>query len=176
MTLPKIRFDGVGGDMADEAKLYGELAALKSKIQELSDKEAIRDLLARYGFCFDLGRYEAFYGLWTDDAVFRTDGPDGEIEMKGRERLKEVFGMEQSRYTASQHLQLEYVIKIDGDNAEAIGFQLITIHTEERPVIDRTGIRRFKFRRVGGEWRISEAVSRIMKNRSGCLDLVPEDW
>lgn len=162
--------------MAENLKLYKEIEALKSKVRELSDKEAIRDLLARYGFCFDLGRFDAFYDLWTDDAVFRTDGPDGEIEMKGKEGLKEVFGSAPLTYMASQHLQLEYVIKVNGDTAEAIGFQLITVHRGDRPTVDRTGIRRFKFRRIDGEWRISEAASRIMKNRSGCLDLVPEDW
>lgn len=162
--------------MIENLKLYKEIEALKSKVRELSDKEAIRDLLARYGFCFDLGRYDAFYDLWADDAVFRTDGPDGEIEMKGKEGLKEVFGSAPLKYMASQHLQLEYVIKVDGDMAEAVGFQLITVHRGDRPAVDRTGVRRFKFRRIDGEWRISEAVSRIMKNRSGCLDLVPENW
>jgi len=162
--------------MTDEMELHRELTILRSKVRELSDKEAIRDLLARYGFCFDLGRYEAFFDLWTDDAVFRTDGPGGEIEMKGKEGLKKVFGSAPLKYMASQHLQLEYVIKVDGDAAEAIGFQLITVHRADRPAVDRTGVRRFRFRRVDGEWRISEAISRIMKNRSGCLELVPEDW
>lgn len=162
--------------MVDDMTLHRELEVLKSKVQELSDKEAIRDVLARYGFCYDFGRYDNFYNLWTEDAVFKTDGPDDEIVMTGKEQLKEVFGLKQLSYMASQHLQLEYIIKVDGDNAEAIGFQLITIHTGEKPAVDRTGVRRFKFRRVDGEWLISEAVSRIMKNQSGCLELVPEDW
>lgn len=162
--------------MTDETELGRELTSLKSKVQGLFDKEAIRDLLTRYGFCFDLGRYDAFYDLWTDDAVFKTDGPDGEIEMLGKEGLKEVFGGGAFMNMASQHLQLNYVIKVYGDTAEAVGFQLITVHTGEKPAVDRTGVRRFKFRRVNGEWLISEAVSRTMKNRSGCLELVPEDW
>jgi len=162
--------------MAYDTEIMKELAELKAEIQILSDKEAIRDLLSRYGLDFDLGRYENFYDLWTDDAVFRTDGPDGEIKMVGKDQMKKLFGIEQTRYTASQHLQLEYIIKVNGDTAEAIGYQLITVHTKDLPSVDRTGVRLFKFQKVNGNWLIKEAVSRVMKNQEGCLDLVPIDW
>ena len=43
-------------------------------LAELIEREAIRDLLARYPMAFDDRDWEAWETLWTDDVVFVVDG------------------------------------------------------------------------------------------------------
>ena len=147
---------------------------IEKRLQILEDREAIREAMTRYGLYFDLGRYQQWYDVWTDDAYFATDGPEQVNEMKGKEAIKARFGPTNSPGT-SQHLQVNQIIDIDEDTAKVTGYQLITAHDGENPAVVRTGIRTFLFQRIEGKWQLKESISHTMKNREGCDEIVPPD-
>ena len=74
--------------MQKDEKISLEIKSLTDRLQILEDKEAIRDLLARYAFNVDLSRFDAFFKLWTDDAVFITDGPGEAIQKRGIDEIR----------------------------------------------------------------------------------------
>ena len=151
---------------------------LRQRVQALEDKEAILDVLARYGFTYDLMRFDQWADLFTEDGVFNIDA-HGKIDIvRGRENLRELFkkGM---NYLAAQHLQLGVIIKVSGDMARAIGFQVLTMNTGDektKPFIDNTFVRTWTLQRVNGKWFIKEAVSRVLKSLENCREIVPADW
>jgi uncharacterized protein (TIGR02246 family) len=154
-----------------------EINSLKNRLQILEDKEAIRDLLARYAFNVDLSRFDAFFKLWTDDAVFITDGPGEAIQKRGKDEIREFLsGVLPKSNAGSQHLQLDYVIEISGNTAMATGYQLISIQQKDRVGIARCALRSFVFKREDGKWLIKEAISRSTANDAECQKLVPADW
>jgi ketosteroid isomerase-like protein len=151
-----------------------ELAQLRKKLKTLEDKDAIRDVLTSYALNCDLCRYDVFVTLWTDDAVFITDGPGTTVTKKGKnEILSYLTGLLPKSNACTQHLQLDYIIKIKGNTATATGYQLISISKSEIPAIARCALRSFAFQRVKGKWLIKEAVSRSITNDIECQKLFP---
>src|SRR5579862_5374913 len=100
--------------------------SLEARLSELEDKEAIRDLLARYSFSIDLGRVDEYLSLWTDDCVFRTDGGEGNL-YTGKEEIlghveRDMMNID-GLVGRIHHLLLCNVIEVDGDLARATGIQ-----------------------------------------------------
>ncbi|MDD4860029.1 MAG: nuclear transport factor 2 family protein [Dehalococcoidales bacterium] len=152
-----------------------KLAALEKKIQELADKEEIRDLLARYSFCCDLNRNDDLVELFTEDGVFATDAEGKWSAARGRAAIKDHFEhpLHQSLIFKSQHLMLDHIIEVNGNKATAVGYLLLTDRWVGGYGIFRCAIRAWKLQRVNGHWLIKEARSIGMGD--GCEKLVPED-
>lgn len=154
--------------------IEAELKALQEKVHLLEDKEKIRDLLARYMFNIDLRRYDNFMKLWDEDSVFTTDIAGGAVSNKGKDAIRAfVVGLPKAYM---QHLQLDCIIEVHGDNATSTGYQLIPIFDNGNFVILRCSFRTFNFRRIDGEWKITETVSRNITNEAECNKLIPQDW
>ncbi|MDD4860030.1 MAG: nuclear transport factor 2 family protein [Dehalococcoidales bacterium] len=152
-----------------------KLAALEEKVQELADKEEIRDLLARYSFCCDLNRNEDLVNLFTEDGVFATDTEGVWSSHKGRPAIMKYFNLplHQELVFKSQHLLLDNVITVNGNKATAVGYILLTDKWVGGYDIFRCAIRSWAFQRVNGHWLIKDAKSVAMGN--GCEKLVPKD-
>ena len=141
--------------MANDTELAQELKALKERIQILEDKEAIRDVITRYAFNADLNRIDSLLELWTDDCTFNSDR--GRVTIyKGKDEIEAYLRepLHQSITNRSQHLQLDYIIKVDGDTATATGYQLLTLRWDGGFGIIRGAFRVFHLRRVNGTWLI----------------------
>ena len=181
--------------MNDENAILQKLSALEKEVrslkemekefQLLKDKEEIRDVLSRYAYRYDLGYFDEWYDLWTDDCLF-----DAKVEVRNsKQDLKGFFGEQQNHYLAEQHLQLALVIKVDGDAATAIGFQVATKHSigafnDKEVVLDprlpigfeRIGVRYWEFKKVDGKWLIRVAKTRNMIDHADCKELLPPQW
>jgi|WetSurMetagenome_2_1015567.scaffolds.fasta_scaffold13201_5 hypothetical protein len=180
--------------MSNDNEILQKLAALekevqslremKNELQILKDKEEIRDVLSRYAHQYDLGYFDEWYKLWADDCQF-----DAVVEVRNnKEELKDFFGEKQQHYLAEQHLQLALVIKVDGDTAKAIGFQVATKHSVgqffENVLIDprlpigfeRIGVRSWEFKKVDGKWLIKVAKTRNMFDHKACKEILPPGW
>jgi hypothetical protein len=158
-------------------KVSPEMATLIKKIQTLEDKEAIRDIIARYGYLFDVGRYEDWYELFSEDGVYKTNPPFGEKYqvVEGKENIKKAFTV-QKNYGAVQHLMLDIVVQVDGDKATAICYQTMVSGKDDNDTkLLKAGLRSWLFERIKGKWLIKEAVSRLMSNREDCLGIVATD-
>ena len=163
--------------MADDTGLAKELEALRKKVQILEDKEAIRDMLARYAFNADLNRTQNFLKLWTEDGLFVTDGGGKLHVLKGKEEIGRYLDTSghQTITNRSQHLQVDYIIQVDGDTATATGYQLLTVRLEGGFGIRRCAFRIFHFRRVDGRWLIKESKSLAIGGPE-CQQFIPTEF
>jgi hypothetical protein len=169
--------------MCNEKELVQRLEALENEVQELKDKEAIRDVLSRYGHYYDLGYFDEWYDLWTEDCKYISVK-----EFKNKKEIKEVFGEQKKSHLAEQHIQIAVVIKVNGDTAKAIGYQVVPKHSVgqffEEVVLDprlpigfgRIGVRSWSFERVDGKWLISGTCSRDMIDEAGVKEVLPPGW
>ena len=56
--------------MNSQETLIQKIEALEKEVRLLKDKEEIRDVLSRYGHCYDLGYFDEWYSLWAEDGRF----------------------------------------------------------------------------------------------------------
>ncbi len=129
----------------------------------LEEKDAIRDLLARYCFHFDAGELEQWIELFTPDGVFDL-GPRGRIS--GHDGLREflqvlplVDGLPMTR-----HYVTNSIIDIDGDRATARSYVMV-LGPGERVAIGVAGRYEDEIVKLAGQWRF--------KQRKVHFDLMP---
>ncbi len=138
-----------------------ELASLKKRIAILEAREDLSNLIARYSLDVDLDRTEDMLKLFTDDCVFGTDITGQMIYQHGKQELKEKFATPPPK---SEHLQLDFVINVEGDTGTAYGYQLISSSKNNTVSIGRIALRAFSFQRVNGVWLIKEAIAGNVEN------------
>jgi ketosteroid isomerase-like protein len=132
------------------------LEELGSRLQKLEDREAIRELVARYGQVVDDRDLDGVQALFTEDAVFRTRG--GEMNATGLAAVMDNFRARFQAMTASGHFVHDHIISLQSESA-ARGF--VTSHAE----LVRNGESflvamryRDQYRRVEDVWKFSERV------------------
>ena len=101
------------------------LEELGKRLQFLEDREAIRELVARYGQVVDDRDIEGVRALFTEDAVFRTKG--GEMNAVGVAEVMDNFRSRFKAMTASGHFVHDHIIGFQSDRA-AHGY--VTSHAE----------------------------------------------
>jgi ketosteroid isomerase-like protein len=132
------------------------LEEIGKRLQRLEDREAIKELVARYGQVVDDRDLESVQALFTEDAVFRTQG--GEMNATGLSAVMDNFRGRFLAMTASGHFVHDHIITFE-DDVSARGF--VTSHAE----LVRDGrsylvaMRYYdQYRRVGERWQFSERV------------------
>src|ERR1700722_20376258 len=113
------------------------LHELEHRIGILEDKEAIRDVLTRFGYNADLGRFDEFVLTLTEDCIWDVSGglqlPDGGVSSSvtsvGREQAREtVTGPGHiAIVNREQHLMVDFIIEVSGDTATAVGQLAVTL-------------------------------------------------
>jgi hypothetical protein len=127
---------------------------LERRVQELADREAIRELTAQYCRCVVRGDREGVVDLFTADASLETHFPAGsgqaDVATSGTPALLRAYdgivGME-LRPTVHNH-----IVELDGDRGR--GFCSVEIRLKQAGVA-YTGAGHYEdsFRRDGGRWR-----------------------
>ena len=109
------------------------------------DRDAIRDLIARYCLYLHTGDAVAWAGLYADDGVFEGSGE----RVQGRVAL-EAYG---HRIADGQYHRIatDHVIDVDGDSARCQASVLLTANGSVVSVGRTTD----ELRRVDGRWRIA---------------------
>ena len=115
----------------------------------MSDKDEIRELLARYCFALDADRFEDMAALFTADGVWETAFGTG----TGRTGIAA-----QARGTATGtrprriHLTTNIVIDLDGDSATARSNWVVIQNSDAGPVIGSGGTYADRLVKVDGQW------------------------
>ncbi len=132
------------------------LQELEQRLRRLEARENIRELAARYGQVVDDRDLAGVQALFTDDAVFRTQG--GEMNAMGLTAVMDNFRARFHAMTASGHFVHDHIISFDGDDS-ARGF--VTSHAE----LVRNGesllvAMRYAdcYRCVSDQWKFAERV------------------
>jgi uncharacterized protein (TIGR02246 family) len=115
----------------------------------MSDKDQIRELLARYCFALDADRFDDMAALFTPDAVWETAFGTG----TGRAGI-----VSQARSIATGarprriHLTTNIVIDLDGDTAAARSNWVVIQNTQSGPAIGSGGAYVDRLVKVDGQW------------------------
>ncbi len=115
----------------------------------MSDKEEIRELLARYCFALDAERFADMAALFTPDGVWQTafgtgTGRDG-IEAQAR-------AIATGPTPRRVHLTTNIVIKLDGDTATARSNWALIQNSADGPAIGSGGGYIDRLAKVDGRW------------------------
>ena len=116
------------------------------------DRDAIRDLAARYCHNFDHGNADGVADLFTEDGVFDPGFP-GFDALESREAIRAFVGS----LTAGtvHHMVTDLAYDIDGDRATGVASFLVTAGT----AIVTVGRYQDELRRVDGTWRFVRRVA-----------------
>ena len=131
---------------------------LEQRVQELEDRTAIAELVARYGLVMDNRDMDAMPALFTEDVRIRSG--DGVMDCQGRDAAVELFRGRFKVLGPSNHFTHDRIVTFSPDNPdEAAG--IVLSHAEMnrlgQPMV--TAIRYHdRYRRVADEWRFAERV------------------
>lgn len=131
---------------------------LEQRVQELEDRTAIGELIARYGLVMDNRDMAAMPGLFTADVKIRSG--DGVMNCRGRDAAVELFRSRFQVLGPSNHFTHDRIVTFNPANQdEATG--IVLSHAEMnrlgQPMV--TAIRyNDQYRREAGEWRFAERV------------------
>jgi uncharacterized protein (TIGR02246 family) len=120
-----------------------------STVESLADKDAIRELLARYCFYLDNDQFEDMAALFTTDGVWETAFGSG----KGRDGI-----VAQARRIATgprprrAHLTTNIVIVLDADTASARSNWVVVQNTATGPAIGSGGAYEDRLVKQDGQW------------------------
>ena len=123
---------------------------------DFSDWLAICELKARYCRCLDTKDWAGYAAVYAEDAVLDTTGSGG-ARVEGREALVAYVRSSISDETTTTHHVHQPEVAIDGDQATAIwAMQDRNVWPNGRKLLG-FGHYHERYRRVGGEWRITES-------------------
>jgi ketosteroid isomerase-like protein len=136
--MPNVRqYDGTDG-----------VASVMAMPSLVDDRDAIRDLMARYNHAIDGGEAEEWAALFTADALFDTGQ-----RFSGTDELLAFAQGVASSGRRTRHVVANAVIEVDGDRATCQAYLLL--YAGSPPQLALTGAYEDELVRVGGSWRYS---------------------
>jgi ketosteroid isomerase-like protein len=131
----------------------------------LEEKDAIRELIARYCFLFDLGRFDEWAETFAEDAVFEVQGM---FKFEGRESIRE-FTKHVPKNAAGlpgmKHCTLNHMIEVEGERATASCYLLLV--REGTPLhVDIAGRYEDELVKRSGRWLFARRTA-LFDYRSG---------
>lgn len=129
--------------------------SLEAKIQELADREEIRELVATYAHRMAHGPAAA--DLFTDDGAYINRGT-AEVppnEVRGRAALDRHFGDRTAWAERPLPMIHNHLISIDGDEAKGFCSVEIRLAANGRSII-ASGYYKDRYRREHGRWKFTE--------------------
>ena len=124
--------------------------SLEQKVQELADREEIKELTARYCWHVQHSEGEAIARLFTDDGVLEAPGNK---PVRGMDSLLKFYGAITPAESPVPFIH-NHIIEIDGDNAEGT-CTIDARFTRKGESILGAGWYEDKYRRVNGKWRFA---------------------
>jgi 3-phenylpropionate/cinnamic acid dioxygenase small subunit len=119
------------------------------KEEAMSDKDAIRELLARYCFALDADRFEEMAALFTPAGVWETAFGTG----TGRTGIvAQASSIATGARPRRIHLTTNIVVELDGDTATARSNWVVIQNTPAGPAIGSGGGYSDRLVKVDGQW------------------------
>lgn len=139
---------------------------LKSKLEEMEDRIALKNLVDTFSILSDVKDAEAQSLLFTEDAVVQTyRGDDLVLELKGRKQIAEVFGNFLHSQEAMYHLNGQQTLTFNGDTAKGVAYCQATYvgMVEGKKMITMNGVYYHDtyLQDENGKWLISDRKSRF---------------
>lgn len=138
--------------------LEKRLATLESRVLELEDIEAVRELVTRYGLTADLGLANPYLDNFTEDGEYVVEGrPTLSGSGDLRRLIENPEGLHKAKVESrgSQHTSPNLVVRVDGDRAWAEGYSAVIVREGDGFEIFGAGYNHWDFRREDGRWSIA---------------------
>lgn len=130
-------------------------ASLDQRLQNLEDREAIRDLIARYGPLADRGDAAGVAALWTPEGRYSITGfgdATGHCEIAA---LIEGATHQQLMAGGCAHLLGPVAVDLRGDQAIAVGHSVVLRWTGAQFEAARVSANRWELVRTDKGWRVA---------------------
>lgn len=115
----------------------------------LADREALRELRARYTHTYDAGRLDDFLGLFVEDGVLQL-GPMGFAE--GREQMRSALSGPMQNAAFAVHFTTDEITEFTGPDT-ARGTSRFSVHYGREPNVEGAGTYHDEYRRTPDGWR-----------------------
>jgi uncharacterized protein (TIGR02246 family) len=125
------------------------VASIEERLRTLEDKDAIRELTARYCFAVARNDVEGIVALFCEDGVFVTD----DRVFEGAEGLRRGYAGGMSEPSLKPFIQ-NHVIEVSGDRAQ--GMCAVEIRAvQDGEAYTAAGQYQDEYRRVGAQWKFA---------------------
>lgn len=163
---------------ASLSELTAEVAALRSEVRRLSDRETIRDLIARYGPTVDRGDSTGAANLWTETGVYDL-GPDWPA-LNGRKAIAGVMEAETHQkliHDGAAHFLSSPAITLAGDQAEAICHSAVMHWTGTAFELARVSANHFALEHAADQgWFIRKRSTRLLTGEEAARAVLTPEW
>lgn len=146
---------------------------LAARVSRLEDERAILQLLSRYSFALDAAAYEDLGSLFTDDAEYEYPAYGGSFFDDGAASRLQVFRGRSEIVGMMSHAAYREVlgrcqhyasggptaIEVTGETARCFTYYFAVCVQDQdalTPHFHKHGFAVWAFRKVGGEWKISQ--------------------
>lgn len=132
---------------------------LEARLRALEDKEAIRELIARYGPLADSGDANGVAALWAEDGSYSVGGM---VDAQGRDQVAALLTGELHRLLMAKgcaHLLGPVAIDLNGDSAIARGHSVVFRKSDAGFEAWRVSANRWELERTDNSWQVRRRVN-----------------
>lgn len=144
------------------AEFAAELAALKSRVTELEDREAIRNAIASYGPAVDSNRVHDAANLWTSDGAYEVAGFGSHTGPVAISALLQADYHQQLLQDGCAHILSPLQIQLQGERAVALGYSCVFRHHAGAYTAERIAANRWELCKQAGVWRVSRRLTALL--------------
>ncbi|MGB4137123.1 MAG: nuclear transport factor 2 family protein [Microbacterium sp.] len=160
--------------MSVHESIETRLAALESRVRELSDVLDIQEIVTYISPAADSGHPEEFASRWLPDAVYHA----GVRDFVGSDIPQVITAGRHPGYMAAgcAHFQSPPHIEVSGDTATAVNYTILVIRDEDSGqwTLRRLSASRWKLRRVDDRWQIQDRTVAPLDGSAAARDLLAE--
>ena len=131
------------------------LNALERRVQELEDKEAVRELRFRYHQYVNEGRFEEVAGLFTEDAVVKIGYLSSST---GRDEIHASFVAIPNNVKLLKQFIHNHIVEVQGKEATGISFMEAKYATKDGTSLFVAARYDERYQRTTKGWLISEML------------------
>lgn len=148
------------------------MTGVEQRLQALEDREAIRDLIARYGPLADCGAAQDVAALWTETGSY---GVAGFADASGRAEIAALIDApyhQQLMADGCAHLLGPVAIELAGDHATARGHSIVLRWTGAAFEVLRVAANRWNLTRIDGCWQVTRRDNALLQGDAAARELL----